>query len=466
MTGTQVGQVSADLPRSRQVSENQCHMCMPIGAVAVFKGIENAMVLVHGSQGCSTYMRLANVEHYNEPVDIASSSLNEKQAIYGGEANLRKAMDNVIRVYQPVVLGILTTCLSETMGEDLERIVSSYVQENGITHISIIPINTPRYSGSQSEGFWAATRGVIAYCARPTLPHQRINVIVPHISPADIREIKRILDYAGLSYTLIPDYSMTLDRPYEGRYLKIAPGGTSVNEIAEMPGSPVTIQFGSTCPNSLSPGLFLKEKFGVPLINLPLPIGLKNTDLFVEAITKISGQPVPDALTLERGWLLDGMADSHKFNAEGRPVIYGEPELVYAFATLCAENGAAPVVIASGTTNSLIATCLAPLIETADEPPVILEGADIAAIEEAALKTGSNIAIGHSGGKSLTERHDIPLVRIGFPIHDRTGGQRILSAGYRGTLAFLDRFTNTLLETKYATYRQKIKEEYCNTEGI
>ncbi|HVP96892.1 nitrogenase component 1 [Methanoregula sp.] len=457
--------LQAAAPRVRQVSENQCHMCMPIGAVAVFKGIENAMVLVHGSQGCSTYMRLANVEHYNEPVDIASSSLNEKQAIYGGEANLRKAMDNVIRVYQPTVLGILTTCLSETMGEDLERIVTAYVQEKNVSGVDIIPVNTPSYSGTQSEGFWAATRGIIAYYVRPTLPHRRINVIVPHISPADIREIKRILDGAGLSYTLVPDYSMTLDRPYGGRYQKIPPGGATVKEIVEMSGAPVTIQFGTTCPDTLSPGLYLEKEFGVPLVNLPLPIGLKNMDLFVETITKISGQPIPDALMLERGWLLDGMADSHKFNAEGRPVIYGEPELVYAFATLCAENGATPVVIASGTKNSLIAERLNQVIESADEKPVILEGADIAAIEESALCAGSNIAIGHSGGKSLTERHGIPLVRIGFPIHDRIGGQRILSAGYRGTLAFLDRFTNTLLETKYATYRQKIKEELCTTRG-
>ncbi len=259
---------------------------------------------------------------------------------------------------------------------------------------------------------------------------------------------------------------MTLDRPYGGRYQKIPSGGTPVKEIAEMAGAPVTIQFGTTCPDTLSPGLYLEQAYGVPLINLPLPIGLKNTDLFVDTVTKISGQPMPDELILERGWLLDGMADSHKFNADGRPVIYGEPELVYAFATLCAENGAPPVVIASGTQNSLIAERLALRIDSADEKPVLLEGADIAAIEEAVLRAGSNIAIGHSGGKSLSERHGIPLVRVGFPVHDRTGGQRILSAGYRGTLAFLDRFTNTLLETKYATYRRKIKEELCITEGV
>jgi len=50
----------------RQVNENQCQSCMPLGGVIAFKGIENAMVLVHGSQGCSTYMRLTSIEHYNE----------------------------------------------------------------------------------------------------------------------------------------------------------------------------------------------------------------------------------------------------------------------------------------------------------------------------------------------------------------------------------------------------------------
>lgn len=450
---------------ARSVNENQCQMCMPLGGVVAFKGIENAMVLVHGSQGCSTYMRLTNVEHYNEPVDIASTALNEKQTIYGGEANLRRALDNVLRVYQPGVIGIMTTCLAETMGEDLERLVATYKSDRAIRGVDIIPVSTPSYGGSHTEGFWAATRQAVAYYARPTEAHRRINVIVPHISPADIREIKRILGLMDIEYTLIPDYSMALDRPYGGRYQKIPPGGTGTEEIARMPGAPATIQFGPTCPDSLSPGLFLQQKFGVPLINLPLPIGLANTDRFVEVLQEQSGRPVPEEIALERGWLLDGMADSHKFNADGRPVVYGEPELVYAFASVCAENGAFPRVVASGTGTGRLAGLLHELFIDADEPPVLLEEADFAAIDEAAVRTGVTIAVGHSGGKVLTERRGIPLVRVGFPIHDRVGGQRILSAGYAGTLAFLDRFTNALLEKKYGSYRQLRREEMAIRKG-
>ena len=97
---------------------------------------------------------------------------------------------------------------------------------------------------------------------------------------------------------------------------------------------------------------------------------------------------------------------------------------------------------------------------------MLLEETDFTTIESAAVSSAANIAIGHSGGKFLTERRGIPVVRMGFPIHDRIGGQRILSAGYAGTLAFLDRFTNALLEQKYQSYRQLKKEQLLDHISI
>ncbi|MFA5222553.1 MAG: nitrogenase component 1, partial [Methanoregula sp.] len=285
-------------------------------------------------------------------------------------------------------------------------------------------------------------------------------------SPADIREIKRLLALMGCEYTLIPDYSLTLDRPAGGQYQKIPPGGTRTDDIARMPGAPLTIQFGETCTDELSPGLWLRHKFGVPLKNLPLPVGLEATDRFLVALQEFTGRPLPEALALERGWLLDGMADAHKYNAEGRAAIYGDPELVYAVVRVCTENGIAPVVIASGTKNSRLAACIEPLIANLDERPNFMEETDFATIEDASCRAGITFAIGHSGGKFFTERYGIPVVRMGFPIHDRIGGQRILSIGYAGTLAFLDRLTNCLLEAKYSTYRNRIREHMGITQGV
>jgi nitrogenase molybdenum-iron protein NifN len=438
---------------------------MPLGGIIAFRGIAGAMPLVHGSQGCSTYMRLTCVNHFNEPVDIASSSLNEKQTIHGGEANLKKALDNVRQVYRPSVVGLMTTCLSETMGEDLDRIIRDYEKERGGTDCDIIPVPTPSYGGTHTEGYWAATKAVVAFYARHDQPDPRINVIVPHVSPADVRELKRILTLMGVEFTLLPDYSLTFDRPYQGTYQKIPDGGTKASDIAAMAGAPFTVEFGETCPEHLSPGHMLEERYDVPLFHLPLPTGLEATDRFIALLQEKSGRTVPESLAIERGWLLDAMADAHKFNAEGRAVIFGEPELVAAVTRTCTENGIFPAVIATGTSNSRLAACIGPLTRGLDEEPVFLEGTDFSMIETAAVRTGANLAIGHSGGRVLTEHHGIPLVRTGFPVHDRVGGQRTLSAGYAGTLGLLDRITNALLEQKHRTYRRLLQEE-MNTGGL
>jgi len=101
---------------------------MPMGGILPFKGVEGGMVLLHGSQGCATYMRRHMAEHFNEPVDVASSSLNEKGTVYGGEASLKQGLDNLIKLYNPGIIGVLTTCLAETIGEDTARITAEYLE--------------------------------------------------------------------------------------------------------------------------------------------------------------------------------------------------------------------------------------------------------------------------------------------------------------------------------------------------
>ena len=49
-------------------------------------------------------------------------------------------------------------------------------------------------------------------------------------------------------------------------------------------------------------------------------------------------------------------------------------------------------------------------------------------------------------------------MRVGIPIHDRVGAQRILTVGYRGAMELLDRITNTILEAT-DTFTAPVKAE-------
>jgi nitrogenase molybdenum-iron protein NifN len=445
----------------RQVNENPCHMCMPMGGIFPFKGVAGSMVIIHGSQGCSTYMRRHMAEHFSEPIDVASSSLNEKEAIYGGEDKLKQGLDNLIRLYHPGLIGILTTCLAETIGEDIGRIVLNYSKERGQRELpAMVTVPTPGYGGTQAEGYFLALKRIIAGLGRKTERHSRINLLVPNISPADIREIKRIMELMQVAYTICPDYSDTLDAPFQRPYRKVPPGGTELAAIAAMPGAPATIQLGITVEDRFSPGRFLEFEFGVPLYTLPLPMGIEATDRFIQLLGQLSGRVAPESLQRERGRLLDGMIDSHKYNAEGKSVVFGEPESVYAVTRLCLENGIRPVVIATGSKKGKLAALLPELLRESDAKACILEEADFTQIRARSRELGANLAIGHSDGRYLTEREGIPLVRHGFPIHDRVGGQRLLSVGYLGSMNFLDRITNTLLERKQSSYREKMFRRY------
>lgn len=464
-----------DKTNLRSVDENPCQMCMPMGGILPFKGVERAMVILHGSQGCATYMRRHIAEHFNEPIDVASSSLNEKGTVYGGEKNLKQGLDNLIKLYNPALVGVLTTCLAETIGEDIDRITADYLSGKAVGDLTVVTAPTPGYGGSHSEGYWLASLRIMQALAKNSSDsppdNARVNIIVPNISPADIREIKRILRELKVRYTLFPDFSDNLDRPYMNTYTKIPTGGTKVSGIESMGGAVATVELGMTVEDGTSPGKYLETQFGVPLYRLPVPMGLSNTDLFVRTLQEITGNPAPPSLEAERGRLLDCMIDSHKYNFAGRSVIFGEPELVLAVTNVCLENGIYPVVVATGSRNKKLAALLEPYL-SGDKYRAggvskcqVLSGADFNQIREKARNSEANIAIGHSDGRYLTEKEGIPLVRIGFPIHDRVGGQRLMSVGYTGTAMFLDRITNTLLEQKQANYRQSVYRQFYVVDG-
>lgn len=449
----------------RNVNENPCNMCMPMGGILPFKGVEQSMVIIHGSQGCSTYMRRHIAEHFNEPIDVGSSSLDEKGTVYGGEKNLKQGLDNIIKVYNPKLIGVLTTCLAETIGEDIARITGDYLQARGLEDISIVTVPTPGYGDSHSEGYWLAVKNIVAQLAKPVERHTKLNIITPNLSPADIRELKRILELMQVEYTLLPDFSDTLDRPFARPYQKIPSGGTSIADIVRMPGAPATIQMGITVDDKMSPGKFLETNFGVPLYNLPIPMGIESTDLLLSVLEKITGNTAPECLERERGRLLDCMIDAHKYNFEGRSVIFGEPEWVYAISKTCLENGVFPVVAATGSNTAKLAAILGPELAGHQAETQVLSATDFTQIREMSKARKANIAIGPSDGKYLTEKEGIPLVRIGFPIHDRMGGQRLLSVGYVGTTMFIDRITNTLLENKLKNYRKSMYQQFYHIKS-
>ena len=278
----------------------------------------------------------------------------------------------------------------------------------------------------------------------------------------DVRELKYIIEKFKIDAVILPDISETLDAPYvKGRYNRIPEGGTKIEEIVSMGDSTATIEMGYFVEGQISPGTYLSETFGVPLYKCKTPIGISNSDKFIKLLSKISNKEIPESLKKERGRALDAMIDSHKYNGEGKAAIFGEPELLTALYDLLNENGIEIKAVATGTRvagfeHKLISGMSIKNISN----PVILEDSDFNSLKDVVLKNNVNVLIGTSEGAFIEEKHGIPLVRTGFPVHDRVGTTREINIGYRGSIMFLDKITNTLLDKKYSTYRERMYTNY------
>ncbi len=429
---------------------NACKLCKPLGASIAFRGIEGAVPFLHGSQGCATYMRRYIISHFNEPIDIASSSLGEKHAVYGGAANLKLGLKNVTSKYEPLLIGVATTCLTETIGDDVPMILQEYREEfdpDG-TGPMIVQVSTPSYSGTHMEGFHAAVRAVVEQLCEGGEPGDTINLLPGFLSAADLRYLKKLMAEYELNATVLPDYSETLDGEALNEYPLIPAGGTPLAAIRAMGGARMTLECGHTLPKE-SAGTSLAEKFDVPLTRLGAPIGIRETDRFMAALASATGMKMPEKYRSARGRLVDAMVDGHKYVFGKRAVVYGEEDLVVGLTALLAEIGVKPVLCASGGKSGRLKESIATVLAGLGcEMPEVHENVDFFDIEERAEQLAIDLLMGHSKGYGFARRHNIPLIRVGFPIHDRVGGQRLLHVGYHGAQQLFDAVCNAMIAKK------------------
>lgn len=428
---------------------NACKLCTPLGACLAFRGFEGCVPFLHGSQGCATYIRRYLISHFREPMDIASSSFSEETVVFGGKKNLHEGLFNVIKQYQPQLIGIATTCLAETIGDDLQLFLHEFKKEYGALAgmPALVPVSTPSYAGTHAEGFWCAVRAAAETLAvRMEKDDELFGFCPGMVSPADIRHLHEILKAFHLRYVLFPDYAETLDGGSWEDYVKMPPGGTSLASMKRLGNAGGLVSFSTCMPEHALPGPALKEKFGIEDFSMPLPIGVAATDRFFKLLSDFAGLSIPAAFKAERARLIDAYVDGHKITAGKRVAVFGDADFVVPMTAFLRETGLIPVLCASGGKSSLFAEALSNAVPGLPADAVIRDGVDFSDIEEVVTELKPDLLVGSSKGYTMSRRLNIPLLRCGFPVHDRIGGSRILHLGYRGAQQLFDTICNTLLE--------------------
>ena len=428
---------------------NPCKVCAPLGASLAFKGVSGAVPLLHGSQGCATYIRRYLISHFREPVDIASSSFDEMAAVFGGKASLTRALDNVSSTYAPELIGVATTCLSETIGDDVAEILRSYEPAPGKA-CERVHVSTPSYSGTHLDGFYDTVASLVKTLAQGGPSRDSVNLFPGLVTPEDLRWLKRTVAQFGWESCLLPDYSDTLDGGMWSEYCRLPPGGTTLDAIRACGTAKGSMELGWSQAARATAGRHLNREFGIHCHSQGLPIGIEATDAFLAALSSLTGRAVPEAIEAERARLLDAYADAHKVLAGQRAVVFGDEDMAIGLALFLAEIGVAPVVVASGGTGALAATMAKAHPALAAWDVTFMPDTDFGRLGEVAKGAEPTLLVGHSKGSKLARELDLPLVRVGFPVHDRFGAGRLSCLGYPGTHRLFDEVVNAILADRQA----------------
>jgi nitrogenase molybdenum-iron protein beta chain len=438
-----------DIKARSALTVNPAKTCQPIGAMYAALGIHGCLPHSHGSQGCYAYHRSALSRHFKEPVVAATSAFTEGASVFGGQANLVQAIDNIFTVYNPEVIAVHTNCLSETIGDDVPQIVAKARADGKIPEDKFVfHANTPSYVGSHVTGFASMTKAMVDYFAETGGPGKKtLNLIPGYVEPSDMAEIRRIADLMGIATIMFPDTSRVLNGPLTGRYRMFPEGGVTVAELKKIGSSKGTVALGSLA--SQPAGRALDAKCKVPCEILGLPLGLHGTDAYVDTLRRMAGVTVPAALNLERGQLVDSISDWHQYLYGKRVALVGDPDQVLALARFLVSLDMRPVHIVSGSpAGKAYEKSLREAVAEVPEDVNIKVPGDMLLFHQWIKNDPVDLIIGNTYAKYIAKDEDIPLVRHGFPIYDRLGHSYFSTMGYRGALRLLEKLLDAILDRK------------------
>lgn len=427
----------------KALAVNPLKSSAPAGAALAFLGINRAMPIFHGSQGCTAFAKVFLVRHFREPIPLQTTAMDQVATVMNADNNVIEALATVCGKSKPALVGLATTALAETQGTDIARLVHDFrLQSPQFDHIPVAAVNTPDFAGCLETGYAAAVKGILD----ATVPHtagtglagkrkKQVNLLLgAHLTPGDVEAIKEWVELFGLRPLAVPDLADSLDGHLIAEdFVPVTLGGTPVSELATLGEAAATIVVGRSLKGAAD---LLAERSGVPDHRFDGLMGIDACDAFTQTLAGIAGIAVPEKLERHRAQLQDTMVDTHFMTGLRRVAIAADPDLLLQLATLLAGMG------------SEIVAAVAPVkaASLASLPAAQAHIGDLEDLETLAHSGRAELLIANSHAAATAARLGIPLLRAGMPQYDLVGGHCKTWVGYRGTRQALFDLANLVLQ--------------------
>jgi nitrogenase molybdenum-iron protein NifN len=409
---------------------NPIKLSQPMGAHLCFLGIEDCMPLMHSAQGCTSFSKVFFTRHFSEPIAVQTTAVNDITAVIdGGDYSISKAIKNITKKVQPKLVGLFTTGITETKGDDIKgaTLLLKDIQK-------ICYVNTPDFEGGLESGFAKSISAIIDQLVEPKESiDTKKALIIPNVNltPYEVEQIKDAVDLFGFESLALPDLSKALDGHLAEKQGALSSGGISLEEIEALADSAVVITVGDSvkvCANKL-----LEKNDKITHIHIRSLGGLINVDNFYKELIKFKEMAKPPKkVDIYRARLQDALLDTHFAIGSKRFAIALEPDQVVPIADALIEAGA--------TISLVVSTQKSEQLDSIEADRVII--GDLDDLEQHIDEF--DVIISNFHAERLAKKYHKKVVFRGFPNYEEVGNQLKSDILYQGSYNLLFEVANKI----------------------
>jgi len=423
------------IKQSKPLQINPIKLSQPMGALLCFLGIKNCMPLMHGAQGCASFSKVFFTRHFNDPIAIQTTAVNDITAVLdGGDYSISEAIKNITKKVKPDLVGLFTTGMTETKGDDIQgaTFILKDVQKMAYVH-------TPDFEGGLESGFAKSIEAIVDQIVEEkTTIDEKKAVFIPNVNltPREVEKIKEEIDLFGFETLALPDLSNSLDGHLGLKQGALTSGGITVDEIASLGDAAVVITVGDSVKKCGDK--FLEKNKKTTHLHFDTIGGLVKADKFYKDLMTFKKLSKPDIKIIKwRKRLQDALLDTHFALGDTDVIIAAEPDQILSIATTVNEGGANIKYIVTPTYSECLESldCENIIVGDFDDIEKVLENVDI--------------LISNFHSERLTKHYKKALMLRGYPDYETVGNQLKNDMLYEGSTYMLFELANILNHHKF-----------------
>ncbi|MDR3170867.1 MAG: nitrogenase [Treponema sp.] len=420
---------------SRLFSEAQgCQFTL---SLAILNTLRKAVIIMHGPIGCGmcstanigtnkSFKRLRDPNA--EGLIWLSTNLDEADVIGGGEKKLREAVLYADKEFRPDSIIVCNSCVPALIGDDIDTILTDLQRE---TAAIIMPIHCEGFKTKlMATAYDAVYHGILKKYVRPPDRHlplwqtdedqfkasyklsRNVNILnVGSMSRADEVELKRLIESLGLNVTFIPCYAEPDDFQYAlETSLNVSICGTHDDYFVG----------------------HLEEKYNIPFMVDTIPIGRKNTNIWLLKIAERFDLAEEARRLIEsENRILNEALEPFRTVLRGKRVYLAGGEVrILATAEIIQDLGMEVIGFKAHHYDKFVEPIFDAL-DNIDEVPFSVATNQPFEMSNIIKRLQPDVLITHIGGNNIAAKHGLPLLPLFGPSYNYCGYSGVFEVARR-----------------------------------